>query len=74
MIHKGGKRRYRVNPQTCPHLVESLEKQAYDKNGEPDKSAGFDHIIDAATYMLAYRYPLTGRPAFSINLGVATNG
>ncbi len=74
MIHKDGKRRYRVNPQTCPHLVESLEKQAYDKNGEPDKSAGFDHIIDAATYMLAYRYPLTGRPAFSINLGVATNG
>lgn len=74
MILKDGKRRYKVNPQTCPHLVESLEKQAYDRNGEPDKSSGFDHIIDAATYMLAYRYPLTGRPAFSINLGVATNG
>lgn len=61
MILKDGKRRYRVNPQTCPHLVESLEKQAYDRNGEPDKSSGFDHIIDAATYMLAYRYPIVKR-------------
>lgn len=61
MILKDGKRRYKVNPQTCPHLVESLEKQAYDRNGEPDKSSGFDHIIDAATYMLAYRYPIVKR-------------
>jgi hypothetical protein len=31
------KRRYRVNADRCPVLVECLEKQAYDKNGEPDK-------------------------------------
>lgn len=74
LIQKDGVRRYRVNVERCPHLVESFEKQAYDKNGEPDKSAGFDHIIDAATYFIAYRYPLTPRPAFSINLGAATNG
>jgi hypothetical protein len=43
--------------------VESLEKQAYDKNGEPDKTSGFDHVIDAATYMLAYRYPIVKRIA-----------
>jgi len=61
MIHKEGIRRYRVNPERCPRLVESLEKQAYDKNGEPDKSGGLDHVIDAATYMLVYRYPIVKR-------------
>lgn len=54
-------RRYRVNPDTCPSLVEALERQAYDKNGEPDKTAGFDHVIDAAGYMVAYRYPIRER-------------
>ena len=43
MIHLAGARRYRVNVQTCPELVEALEKQAYDKHGEPDKGCGLDH-------------------------------
>lgn len=51
-------RKYRVNPDTCPSLVESFERQAYDKNGEPDKTSGFDHVLDAAGYMIAYRYPI----------------
>jgi Terminase large subunit, T4likevirus-type, N-terminal/Terminase RNaseH-like domain len=63
MIHREGSRRYRVNPETCPHLVEALEKQAYDKHGEPDKTSGFDHIIDAATYFVVYRYPIVKRIA-----------
>lgn len=52
------KRTYFVNVDNCPHLVEALEKQAYDKNGEPDKSAGLDHIVDAAGYFVCYRYPI----------------
>lgn len=63
MIHRGGQRRYRVNVQNCPQLVEALEKQAYDKHGEPDKSGGFDHVIDAATYFIVYRYPIVKRVA-----------
>jgi len=63
MVHKDGARRYRVNPDTCPSLVESLEKQAYDKNGEPDKAGGLDHVIDAAGYFIAYRYPIVQRLA-----------
>lgn len=63
MIHNEGDRRYRVNPERCPQLVESLEKQAYDKNGEPDKSSGLDHVIDAAGYFIAYRYPIQKRIA-----------
>lgn len=54
-------RRYLVNPDTCPSVVEALEKQAYDKNGEPDKTSGFDHVIDAAGYMVCYRYPIKSR-------------
>jgi hypothetical protein len=54
-------RDYRVNPDACPSLVESLERQAYDKNGEPDKTSGFDHINDAAGYFVCYRYPIAGR-------------
>ena len=63
MIHNEGARRYRINPETCPQLVESLEKQPYDKNGEPDKTSGLDHIIDAAGYFIAYRYPIQKRIA-----------
>lgn len=51
-------KRYRVNIDRCPSLVEALEKQAYDKNGEPDKSSGFDHVIDGAGYFVAYRFPV----------------
>lgn len=63
MVNKDGARRYRINPETCPELVESLEKQAYDKHGEPDKAGGLDHVIDAAGYFIAYRYPIQHRIA-----------
>ena len=68
MIHKDGARRYRVNPQHCPQLVESLEKQAYNKNGEPDKEGGLDHIVDAAGYFIAYKYPIVKRLAIVSSL------
>jgi hypothetical protein len=54
-------RAYRVNPDKCPALVEALEKQAYDKNGEPDKTSGLDHIIDAAGYFISYKFPIASR-------------
>lgn len=63
------KRRLRVNTDACPMLVETLEKQAYDKNGEPDKSGDLDHAPDAQGYFIHYRYPVAGRAAHSIRLG-----
>lgn len=63
MIHKDGARRYRVNPEKCPQLVESLEKQAYDKTGSPDKAGGLDHILDAAGYYITYKFPIVKRTA-----------
>ena len=58
MIHAGGIRRLRINVDKCPMLTESLEKQAYDKNGEPDKTSGLDHSADAGGYHICYRYPV----------------
>jgi hypothetical protein len=56
-------REYLVNPDTCPVYVECLEQQAYDKSGEPDKSAGHDHPNDAGGYFIAYKFPIVRREA-----------
>ena len=70
MIHHEGERKYRINPDACPHYVEALEKQAYDRNGEPDKSTGLDHCIDAGGYFIAYRYPIQKRLAIVQSLRI----
>lgn len=71
MIHNQGVRRYFVNAAYCPSLVESLEKQCYAKTGEPDKAGGFDHVVDATGYFIAYRYPLVNnRPQFAAITGI----
>ena len=49
---------YLVNVEKCPTLAVSLEQQVYDKNGEPDKSAGLDHIVDATGYFIHKRFPI----------------
>ena len=61
MFEADGVRLYRVNPDGCPHYVESLEKQHYDKNGEPDKTSGHDHAVDAGGYFIVYRFPVVRR-------------
>lgn len=52
----------KVNVDQCPELAQCLEQQAYDKNGEPDKTTGHDHLVDGAGYMCAYEMPIN-RPA-----------
>lgn len=44
-----GKRRYLVNTNNCPEYTEALEQLPY-KNGEPDKTSGFDHVTEAGGY------------------------
>ncbi len=68
LIHKEGKRLYKVNVDACPHFVEGLEKQAYDKNGEPDKTSGVDHVIDASGYFVSHRFPILHGKARKTNL------
>lgn len=65
-----GDRKYRVNVDKCPTLADNLEQQAYNANGEPDKTNDTDHSNDAAGYFVHREYPLT-RPASRIKLGVA---
>lgn len=44
---------YYVNTDYCANYTEALERQTY-KNGEPDKSSGFDHITEAGGYFVYY--------------------
>jgi hypothetical protein len=50
-LNAKGERSYFVNTHNCPTYTEALEKQAY-KNGEPDKTSGFDHPNEAAGYFI----------------------
>lgn len=54
---------YSINPDLCPSYVESLEKQAYNKHGEPDKTGGHDHAVDAGGYFIVYKFPVRKQTA-----------
>jgi hypothetical protein len=69
MIHAGGRRRLRVNADLCPAFAEGLEKQAYDKNGEPDKTSGFDHGNDAGGYFVNFRFPVVSGRVIKTKIG-----
>jgi hypothetical protein len=47
-----------VNDTKAPRAAEALEQQAYDKNGEPDKTTGHDHPADALGYFVHYTLPI----------------
>ena len=52
-----------VNDKAAPRFAEAQEQQAYDKNGEPDKTAGFDHLNDAQGYFVHWAMPVV-KPRF----------
>ncbi|MGI4886111.1 MAG: terminase large subunit domain-containing protein [Janthinobacterium lividum] len=58
ILNAEGERRWKVNTNLCPRLTEALEQQAYDKNGEPDKTSGQDHPPDAQGYFINQLYPI----------------
>lgn len=61
---------YMVNVDRCPNYVRCLEQQAYNKNGDPDKTQGLDHLPDGGGYFIHYEYPVV-KPAMSINMRMA---
>lgn len=69
ILNDKGERRWLVNTSNCPTLTESLEQQAYDKNGEPDKETGHDHPNDAVGYFLVKRWPIVKKAARQYALG-----
>jgi len=71
MIHNQGERKFKVNPDRCPTLVEGLEQQAYNKSGEPDKSGNQDHLNDALGYFITYKFGIARGPvSFAKIVGV----
>lgn len=67
ILNSKGERRFKINTNKCPELTEGLEQQIYDKQGMPDKTAGVDHLNDAAGYFINKRYPIT-KPVTSSKL------
>ena len=65
LCNNEGQRLYYVNLDKCPSIALSLEQQAYDKNGEPDKSSGFDHMNDALGYFVVRKMPIKRRVDFA---------
>jgi len=62
---------YKVNVDRCPNYVRCLEQQAYNKNGDPDKTQGLDHLPDGGGYFIHSEYPII-KPAMTINMKMAT--
>ena len=58
LLNSSGSRRLKVNTDQCPTLTQCLERQIYNDKGEPDKKGGYDHMVDAAGYFIAKRYPI----------------
>lgn len=63
ILNDTGERRWLVNTDACPDLTESLEQQAYNAAGDPDKTTGHDHPNDSVGYFLVKRYPIVKRTA-----------
>lgn len=53
-----GERRFKINAANCPITTEALEQQAWDTNGEPDKTSGHDHPVDAEGYFVVKQFPV----------------
>ncbi len=53
-----------VNDSAAPTFADAQEQQAYNKNGEPDKTTGHDHPNDAEGYFVYHQMPVR-KPSFS---------
>lgn len=58
ICNAAGERRFLINTRKCPVATECLEQQVYDKNGEPDKTAGKDHMTDCIGYRINTDWPV----------------
>ena len=59
-----------VNDSACPNMARTLEQQAYDDNGEPEKNNIIDHMADALGYPIAYEMPIM-KPVINIPIQFA---
>jgi hypothetical protein len=65
-----GVRRAFVDTEKCPVFTDSLVKQAYDRNGLPEKGATKgDDVTDAGTYPLEHHFPVRPNKMFVTSVG-----
>jgi len=57
----------KISTKHCRESCECLEQQSYDKNGEPDKKSGHDHLNDSGGYLIAYELPVV-KPLSSVKV------
>lgn len=62
-----GERKLFVNDLQCPALADALEQQPWAANGEPDKSLGIDHALDALGYSVHWIFPIIKRQVSSLS-------
>ena len=61
-----GRVRMTIDPK-CKHLIKDLEQVQRDRNGGIDKSnIELTHSLDAASYLIEYKWPIVQRVATSI--------
>lgn len=59
LLNANGERHLFIAEGRCPKLRAALDGYCYKADGEStDKSQGYDHITDAAAYLVAYKKPI----------------
>jgi PBSX family phage terminase large subunit len=58
LCSSSGQRHLFISP-TVKYTIEGLERHSYKEGStQPDKSSGYDHMMDALGYMVDYLYPI----------------
>ena len=63
-----GVRKLFVNQRECPVLADALTQQAFNDKGVPIKDGKLDDITDAASYPVAYKFPVRKRSFKEVEL------
>lgn len=66
-LNSDGTRLYLINATRCPQYSGNLERQSYNRFGEPDKTIGADHTNDAGGYFISFNYPVI-KPVTKFNV------
>ncbi len=65
--NSAGARTLTVDVKKCPRMTEAFEQQIYNESGQPDKTSGHDHILDAVGYDVWGVFSNVGRVAKRAN-------
>jgi hypothetical protein len=58
LCDKDGNRRLFVNVERCKWTADGFNRQTFDAKGDPDKTSGLDHAMDALGYFVWWNWPL----------------